>query len=556
MISLLAAYLGCAVALLAGALVFSASVRWMYRRPASADRFVRWGWMALCLSLALPLVLFLGGVSPSRRPAVEIWSGPAGHTGPAPAEQVSLRLARAHRAEPAAPLSLSGQGLQLAAGLLLAGALLAGLRVHRAERRLRHMCQSLPVVKRVGRVVLAASDEGGDGASGSPFAAQVGDRCYVVVPASLFADPARLRLVLAHEAHHLRRGHVRGARWQAVLRALFFWNPAMALWQRASAELEDLACDRQVVARFPSLAREYARCLLWAASSGSPAPVAAQARSMAAGPAGALARRMRLLVSSEDGQRAEGPRPTAALLGGATTLVVLAAALSVHGCLGTPRTTAAEVESTGQAIQARSGFPIIADARIAETLNRRLNDPAWREGVKAGLARMPRYRARIEQQLREAGVPVELLAMVLSESRFDPLAHTSRPPERRAVGLWQLMPGTARRLGLAVSLAGAEAGAPATVEPGAQALVDDRLDPEKSTAAAARLLAELHKRFGDWPLAIAAYNGGAAAIEKEHGQSTIGEARDRLLTSQAEYGRYLVSVMISMLLIEDPSLLD
>ena len=130
--------------------------------------------------------------------------------------------------------------------------------------------------------------------------------------------------------------------------------------------------------------------------------------------------------------------------------------------------------------------------------------------------------------------------MAIHESGLDNRAQTSRPVERRAVGLWQLMPGTARELGLEVSAAR-----------------DKRLDPRRSTAAAAALLAQGHARLGDWPLAVAAYNGGVTAIQAATAGLSIPEARAHILSSrEAEYGRYLAGVMAIVLLLDNPTLLD
>ncbi|HEX9199132.1 MAG TPA: lytic transglycosylase domain-containing protein [Acidobacteriaceae bacterium] len=112
-------------------------------------------------------------------------------------------------------------------------------------------------------------------------------------------------------------------------------------------------------------------------------------------------------------------------------------------------------------------------------------------GSALAVERLGLLRPAIEPILRKRGVPAELAAIILVESggRFMALS------PKGARGLWQLMPDTARRYGLRVD-----------------EVQDDRIDLFKATDAAARYLHDLFVQFGDWKLALAAYNTGEANV--------------------------------------------
>ena len=109
------------------------------------------------------------------------------------------------------------------------------------------------------------------------------------------------------------------------------------------------------------------------------------------------------------------------------------------------------------------------------------------------LTRMPRYEGMIRERLQEQGLPGDLVYLALIESGFSNSA-TSRA---KAVGMWQFMKGTAKGYGLRVD-----------------SWVDERRDPYRATAAAARHLQQLNDRFGSLYLAAAAYNAGAGKVSR------------------------------------------
>ena len=134
-----------------------------------------------------------------------------------------------------------------------------------------------------------------------------------------------------------------------------------------------------------------------------------------------------------------------------------------------------------------------------------------RNWIKMVLARKEQYFPMYVETMKNHGMPVEIQNLSIIESGLDPKIKS----RVGAMGLWQFMPATGREYGMLVN-----------------SHIDDRMDPEKSTEAAAKYLKALYKMFGDWEVALAAYNCGPGnvlkAIRRSGGKTTFWGIYDYL----------------------------
>ncbi len=156
--------------------------------------------------------------------------------------------------------------------------------------------------------------------------------------------------------------------------------------------------------------------------------------------------------------------------------------------------------------------------------------------LERGQARLRGFAGAVESAFAAEGVPAEFVWVGFVESAFRPEARSGKG----ALGMWQLAVGTASRYGLRVPRTSSVRGV--------EGRTDERRDPLKSAVAAARYLRELRARFGDWLLALAAYNAGEERVEQaiRRGRTRDFWLLSRLKLLPAETRNYVPAVLAAI----------
>jgi hypothetical protein len=461
---------------------------------------------------------------------VQVWSSPGAGGG-----TESVTVGSPGRTGLAPPMrsggSLDHWALPLL-GLLALGCAWRLALLLRAILTLRSHLESLPMLRSAGCVRVVVSS-----ASAVAWSARAGRRAWVVLPSSATVGGVERRLSMAHELQHHRHGDAALAVAFEALAAVFWWNPSAGPLRRVMMSLEELACDEAVLARGSVDRVSYASCLVEAAgrmamSDRPRAPIAA----LAAHSHGLLKRRI-LMICSANSVRRHGILTVALLIGMFGLLA--AGSVAARAAVADMRVSRSEAESLAASVN--GPIAVKVDDHVLAELNRLVASPRGRAFTKDALVRMQEYRPAIEQALAEKGLPTELLAVPLIESGFRNMDSSSKLPSMapgmRGAGIWMFIPDTARHYGLRVDAAN-----------------DERLDPALETRAAVTMLSELHEKYGDWLLALAAYNQGDRAVDAAIAAGNVRDAS--ALVDMGHLNNYTATVMAGLLVLRNPALVE
>jgi membrane-bound lytic murein transglycosylase D len=177
-------------------------------------------------------------------------------------------------------------------------------------------------------------------------------------------------------------------------------------------------------------------------------------------------------------------------------------------------------------------YPVVVNGRVLAWIDAYLSK--GRPTFDRSLRRSGRYLRMARRIFREEGIPQDLTYLAHVESGF---RHNARSP-MKALGLWQFMRATAKVYGLRCD-----------------SYVDERLDPEKETRAAARYLRDLYDTYDDWYLALAGYNAGAgkvnSAIRKSGTRDFWQIARTRYLRNETR--NFVPAILAVTILSKSPA---
>lgn len=236
------------------------------------------------------------------------------------------------------------------------------------------------------------------------------------------------------------------------------------------------------------------------------------------------------LASSEDAGNGTDAHPLAMITAETSHLMLTQVDGGFDACYSSVAADAQSAASNNGGIT--PSVPIIVNRNVEAHI--RYFQGRGRKHFVKWLGRTGEYMPLLQGILRENSLPEDLFYLAVIESGLNPKAKS----KARAVGMWQFIRGTAVRYGLRVDW-----------------WIDERMDPEMASYAAARYLKDLYAQFGSWYLAAAGYNAGEGRIMRavrKLGTDDFWEIASNKKTLKRETRDYVPKYIAAMLIAKDP----
>lgn len=354
---------------------------------------------------------------------------------------------------------------------------------------------------------------------------------FIVIPFSYLELP-HLRLSVRHELQHIRQGDTYWLHIFALLKIICYWNPAIYRLTQWCVELQEFACDEALILKNKNSLSAYAECLLQAASH--QVQQLSIVLAMNGSSSTSIYRRLTMLFKYQPIKKTF----LKSVMYSLSFLGITTCAYAANSLIK-PLTTSEVAKLITPSYS--TTMHISATPEVVKELNRIRENPKSLQNMRAALERMETYKPVIQEEMLTRHVPNDLFAMPILQSGFRPLPQSANPMQ--AAGIWQIIPSTAKTLGLTVT-----------------ANRDDRLDTKLSTKAALDYLQTLYKQFKDWKLAVIAYEMGedkTDALIKQTGSKNAWEiAHKSDLAPDRKTGllHYLANFDATVIILHNPHL--
>ncbi|MBV9575581.1 MAG: transglycosylase SLT domain-containing protein [Gammaproteobacteria bacterium] len=306
---------------------------------------------------------------------------------------------------------------------------------------------------------------------------------YIILPNGLLEKPELMRIALRHELQHLRQKDTYWLHSLAILKVFCFWNPFVSLWINWLKSLQEFACDEALILHKHLSPLTYAHCLIHTATLTDHQFINQYSVAMNDTSPFKLHRRITMLFNYKKTPHGI----TSIMIYFFSLFFIVTAAFAANS---TATLKPISMQKLSEIITLEDNpLKISATPEVLAEINHLRSDTQDRLAMQAALSRMKDKQAYIESELKKKAMPTDLLVVPLVESGYQPLKQNSNA--MHAAGIWQMIPETAKKYGLTIT-----------------EQQDDRLNLQRSTAAALTYLQHNYQQFGDWKLAALAYEIG------------------------------------------------